>query len=231
MQRLILFDIDGTLITTGGAAARAFHRALIEVFGTAGPIRNHSFAGKTDPQIALELLTAAGLARDEITGRLPELWEAYLRDLPDELDRSRIIVHQGVPALLERLDGEANGTAVGLLTGNLEAGARMKLDAAGIGFDRFVLGAYGSDHADRPELPTVAVRRAEERFGHRFEGREIVIIGDTPNDVSCGESLGVRTVAVATGSYSAQHLAACGPDFLFADLGDVEAVWHAIFSD
>jgi phosphoglycolate phosphatase len=231
MQRLILFDIDGTLLTTGRAGARTFCRALIEVFGTAGPIETHSFAGKTDPQIAYELLTAAGFTRDEVAERLPSLWSAYLRDLPDALTRSRIIVHPGVQALLERLGRETNGTALGLLTGNLEHGARMKLDAAGIGFERFVVGAYGSDHADRPELPAVAVRRAEERFGHRFRGRDIVIIGDTPHDISCGESLGVRTIGVATGSYPVDQLAPCGPDFLFPDLGDVEAVWDAIFSE
>jgi phosphoglycolate phosphatase len=230
MQRLILFDIDGTLLTAGGAAARAFHRALLEVFGTAGPIQGHSFAGKTDPQIASELLRAAGLSEDEITHRFPALWAAYLRDLPGELARSRIRVLPGVHDLLDRLEAHRNGTALGLLTGNLAEGARLKLDAAGIGFDRFVVGAFGSDHADRPELPAVALHRAEERFGHRFAGKQIVIIGDTPYDISCGESLGVRTLAVATGSYSTEQLAECGPDFLFPTLEDGERIWDAIFS-
>jgi phosphoglycolate phosphatase-like HAD superfamily hydrolase len=118
---------------------------------------------------------------------------------------------------------------LGLLTGNLVEGARLKLDASGIGFNRFRLGAYGSDHADRPELPAVAVRRAEEHFDHRFEGKSVVIIGDTPYDIACGESLGVRTLAVATGSYSEEQLAACGPDHLFSSLEDVDAVWRAVF--
>jgi phosphoglycolate phosphatase len=231
VHRLILFDIDGTLMSAGSAAARAFHRGLLEVFGTAGPIEGHSFAGKTDPQIALELLTAAGLDRDDITARFPALWEAYLTDLPDELTRSRIRVFAGVTALLERIERRANDTALGLLTGNIEPGARLKLDAAGIGFGRFTVGAFGSDHAERPELPAVAVHRAERRFGHRFAGKDIVVIGDTPYDIACGESLGVRTIAVATGSYPADELAACGPDHLFESLEETDAVWSAIFSE
>jgi phosphoglycolate phosphatase len=231
MQRLTLFDIDGTLLSAGGAAARAFYRGLLEVFGTAGPIDGHSFAGKTDPQIAYELLAAAGLSRDEVTARLPALWEAYLRDLPFELARSRTTVYPGVHALVERLEQRAGDTALGLLTGNIAEGARLKLDAAGLAFERFTVGAFGSDHADRTELPAVAVHRAEQRYGHRFRGKDIVIIGDTPFDIACGESLGVRTIGVSTGSYSVEELAACGPDHLFPSLEDVDAIWAAIFSD
>lgn len=229
MQRLILFDIDGTLLTAGGAAARAFHRGLLEVFGTAGPINGHSFAGKTDPQIAHELLTAVGVSPAEVDERLPALWEAYLRDLPAELEHTRIRVLPGVHPLVERLEQRADDTALGLLTGNIADGARLKLDAAGLAFQRFAVGAFGSDHADRAELPAVAVHRAERRFGHRFQGKDIVIIGDTPNDIACGESLGVRTIAVSTGSYSPDQLAACGPDHLFESLEALDAVWEAIF--
>jgi len=229
MRRLILFDIDGTLINSGGAAARAFHRGLLEVFGTAGPIRRHSFAGKTDPQIARELLSAVEISGERITAGLPGLWEAYLRDLPGELENAEIEVLPGVPPLLEELERQNHDTVLGLLTGNIERGARLKLDAARIGFDRFSVGAFGSDHADRPALPAVAVQRAQARFGHRFDGKDIVIIGDTPFDISCGEALGVRTIAVATGSYSAAQLERCGPDHLFDDLGDVGRVLDAIF--
>jgi phosphoglycolate phosphatase len=230
MDRLILFDIDGTLLNTGGAGARAFRTALLEVFGTAGPIEGHSFAGKTDPQIARELMTAAGVDEYEILRGLEALWEVYLRDLPDELAQARIEVCPGIPPLLERLEARSRGTALGLLTGNIQPGAQLKLDTAGIGFERFVVGAFGSDHAERPALPAVAVERAEQRFGHRFAGRDIVIIGDTPLDIACGEHLGVRTIAVATGSYGAEELAACGPDFLFSSLADVDAVWESIFA-
>jgi len=231
LLRLVLFDIDGTLLSAGGAAARAFRRALVEVFGTAGPVEGHSFAGKTDPQIAGELLSAAGLGRSQIEAGLPSLWDAYLRELPDELSATPITVHPGVVDLLERLQRWDGRVATGLLTGNLEPGARLKLDTAGIGFGRFALGAYGSDHAERSRLPEVAVRRAERKFGHRFEGKQIVIIGDTPHDISCGEALSVRTIAVATGSYDRAQLAECAPDHLFSTLEDGDAVWSAIFDD
>ena len=105
----------------------------------------------------------------------------------------------------------------------------MKLEAVGLDFDWFRVGAYGSDHADRSELPAVAIARAERALGHRFEGKSVVIVGDTPHDVACGEHLGVRTLAVATGSYAPDELAACAPDHLFPDLSDTDAVWSAIF--
>ena len=231
MRRLVLFDIDGTLLAAGGAGARAFRDALMEVFGTPGPIDGHSFAGKTDPQIASELLGAAGLEHEHITARLPELWRSYLARLEPELARSRLRVLPGVPELLARIEEAPTDAVLGLLTGNLRDGARLKLDAAGIGFRRFAVGAYGCDHADRAELPAVAVERAEERTGRRFQRKEIVVIGDTPNDIACGEALGVRTIAVATGSYTQDHLAACGPDYLFASLEGTNAVLDTIFQD
>ncbi|CAN5434302.1 HAD hydrolase-like protein [soil metagenome] len=229
MRRLVLFDIDGTLLTTEGAAKRAFLDAMLEVYGTTGPRERVPFSGKTDPQIARELLTAAGLAEEEIRAGLPALWEGYLANLEREIASTPVTVFPGVLPLLDRIE-EMNGRAtLGLLTGNLEGGARLKLDTAGIGFDRFTVGAYGSDHVERPSLPAIAVQRAEERFGHRFIEKSIVIIGDTPADISCGESLGVRTIAVATGSFTPEQLAPCGPDHLFPSLADTEAVLRAIF--
>ncbi len=229
MRRLILFDIDGTILNTGGAAKRAFLDAMLEVYGTMGPIQSVRFSGKTDPQIARELLTGAGLTEEEIQAGLSMLWEVYLANLEREIAAVTIHVFAGVLPLLERLEAGNGRATLGLLTGNLEGGARLKLDAAGIGFDRFLVGAYGSDHADRPELPAIAVRRAEERVSHRFTEKSIVIIGDTPADISCGESLGVRTIAVATGTFAEEDLARCGPDYLFPTLEDTESVWQAIF--
>lgn len=229
MHRLILFDIDGTLLSSGDAAPRAFRNALLATYGTAGPLHGHSFAGKTDPRIARELLEAAGMEEDVVTAGLAALWESYLGNLERELEHARIRVMPGVRTLLARMEPAPEPTVLGLLTGNIRGGARLKLEAAGISFDQFQVGAYGSDHADRPELPEIAVRRAEERVGHCFTGKSIVIIGDTPADIACGERLGVRTIAVATGSYSEADLAACGPDYLFASLEDVDAVWRAIF--
>jgi phosphoglycolate phosphatase len=229
MQRLILFDIDGTLLSADGAAGRVFRRSLEEVYGTAGPSDGVSFAGKTDPQIAHELLGAAGIPPALIEANLPLLWKTYLRELPAELESTRVDVFPGVFPLLDRVEAFGNGSALGLLTGNIREGARLKLSMAGIGFRRFSVGAFGSDHADRRQLPAIAVERALDRFGRRFEGKDIVIIGDTPADIACGESLGVRTIAVATGSYSLEELAGCGPDHLLASLAGADRVLRAIF--
>ena len=228
MQRLILFDIDGTLLSADGAGKRAVRDALVEVFGTTGPIGSYSFAGRTDPQIAHTLLGAAGWEREDVDARLPEFWRLYVANLEREIARVRVQALPGVSTLLERIEAEPPAVVLGLLTGNLEEGARLKVDAAGLGFARFRVGAYGSDHADRPELPAIAARRALERTGLDFRGKEIVIVGDTPFDIQCGESLGVRTIAVATGHHSVDELAEHGPDHLFDTLEDTDAVWRAI---
>ena len=228
MKRLVLFDIDGTLLKADGAGARALTDALMEVFGRMGPVGGYSMGGRTDPQIVRELMTAVGMPVDEIEARLDEVWRVYLRNLRAQLARSRVRALPGVPPLLDRVEAQGSSTVLGLLTGNVEEGARLKVDAAGLGFDRFRVGAYGSDHWQRPELPAVAARRARQATGIGFEGKEIVIIGDTPFDISCGAHLGVRTIAVATGSHSAEDLAACGPDHVFPDLTDADAVWRAI---
>jgi phosphoglycolate phosphatase-like HAD superfamily hydrolase len=228
MKRLVLFDIDGTLLSAGGAGARALRDALVEIYGEAGPIGAYSMAGRTDPQIVRELMTAVGMTVDEIEPRFSELWNAYLRNLREEVSRTRIQALPGVHPLLERVEAGGDPVLLGLLTGNVVEGARMKVDAAGLGFGRFRVGAYGSDHWERRELPAVATRRARELTGADYAGKEIVIIGDTPFDIACGEHLGVRTIAVATGGHPADELAACAPDYLFHDLADTDAVWRAI---
>jgi phosphoglycolate phosphatase-like HAD superfamily hydrolase len=230
MKRLILFDIDGTLLSARGAAKRAFHRAMVEVYGTAGPIATHSFAGKTDPQIARELLTLHGLSDAATDAGLPALWAAYLRELEAELahpDHATDVL-PGVMALLEALDAAVGDAVVGLLTGNIEAGARLKLRSAGL--PEFRLGAYGSDCERRDGLPPIAVGRARALTGREFRGRDIRIVGDTPADVSCGAALDVHTVAVATGGFDEAALAAAGAHTVFPDLADTGAVLEALLS-
>lgn len=229
MERLILFDIDGTLLSAAGAAGGPFRAALEQVFGTSGPVSGYSFAGRTDPRIARDLLRMGGVAAEVIEQKLDRVWRPYLEGLEGALRERSVSVYPGVPELLDAL-AEEPAAILGLLTGNLREGARLKLEAAGLGFGRFEIGAFGSDHADRPQLPGIAIRRAEERFGHRFTGKAVVIIGDTPHDISCGEHLGVRTIAVATGSYRRDELEACGPDHVFDSLADLPAVWEAIFA-
>jgi phosphoglycolate phosphatase len=230
MTRLILFDIDGTILSSEGAAPRAFRQALEEAFGTSGPATGYSFAGRTDPQIARDLLSMAGVPAERIERDLASVWLRYTELLEGELQRVHALVYPGVHELLDRLEHARESAVLGLLTGNLLQGARLKLESAGIAFDRFRVGAFGSDHHDRRELPAIAVERAEKQLGPRFLGKSVVIIGDTPHDVSCGEHLGVRTIAVATGSYRRDELAACGPDHLFENLENTAAVWEAIFS-
>jgi phosphoglycolate phosphatase len=228
MRRLVLFDIDGTLLAADGAGKRALRAALQAVYGRTGPIDAYSFAGRTDPQIVRDLMVEGGLSEAAVAERLPELWPVYAGHLAREIEGSEARPLPGVLALLERIDGHGRELVGGLLTGNIAAGARIKLEAAGIGFDRFRVGAFGCDSAHRPELPAVAVGRARERTGVAFRGKEVVIVGDTPYDVACGAHMGVRTVAVATGVHPAEALARCGPDHLFEDLSDTARVWEAI---
>lgn len=228
MKRLILFDIDGTLLSTRGAAKRAFRRAMLEVYGTTGPIDAHAFDGKTDPQIVRELLELARYEAERIDTGFDALWPTYLRELAVELalpDHETVVL-PGVTALLEALAAESAHALVGLLTGNIEGGARLKLDSARLGPFRF--GAYGSDHERRDALPAVAVRRARHLVGIEFRGRDIVIIGDTPNDVRCGCALDARAVAVATGSHDADTLRAAGAHDVFANFEDTAGVLDTI---
>lgn len=232
-MRLVLFDIDGTILLTDGAGRRAIHRALLELVGTAGPIGDHRFDGKTDPQIVRELLSLAGHGPAGMAEQIQAVCDRYLDLLEDELTRpSQTRVMAGVRELLAALAGpEAAGHAlVGLLTGNLERGATLKLRSAGIDPARFAVGAFGSDASDRPLLPAIARTRAESITGRTIPGTDVIVIGDTPEDVACARPIGARTVAVATGHYDVPSLAAAGATHVFADLTDTVAVLDALLA-
>jgi phosphoglycolate phosphatase-like HAD superfamily hydrolase len=233
-MRLILFDIDGTILLTDGAGRRAIHRALLEETGTAGPIESYRFDGKTDPQIVRELLTHAGHPDAGVAERVRAVCDRYVGLLEAELGRP---AHQtrlmaGITDLLAALiPYETDRRAVvGLLTGNLERGAALKLHSAGIAPTRFALGAYGSDAAHRPDLPDIARRRAEHLLGTQIAGADVVIIGDTPDDVACARPIGARTIGVATGYFDVAALRAAGASWVFADLSDTRAVLDALIS-
>jgi phosphoglycolate phosphatase-like HAD superfamily hydrolase len=221
MRRLILFDVDGTLVW-GGPAKDAFHRALMETFGTAGDIEVHSFAGKTDPQIARELLTGAGLSAAAIDAGFAELWERYLGYLAELLESRPVSVLPGVPLLLQEL-ARRTDVGLGLLTGNIVGGAELKLRSAGL-FEHFGVGSYGSDHEERDELAGIALARASERWSVTFDPRDVFIVGDTPRDVQCGRAGGTRTLGVATGHYGVEDLERCGADHVLVDLTDTGRV-------
>jgi phosphoglycolate phosphatase-like HAD superfamily hydrolase len=228
-MKLVLFDVDGTLITASGAGRRALDRALREVYGTAGPIDSYDFRGGTDPQIVRDLLTLAGVEDRAIAAGEAALYRRYAELLEVEVgDGSGVTLYPGVRELVEALAARADAV-VGLLTGNIEAGARIKLRSTGL-WPRFRLGAYGSDHADRTRLPRVAAERAEALVGRSFGGPDTVIIGDTPRDIGCARAFGARAIAVATGWHTAEDLAAHAPDDVFADFSAQGPALAAIFA-
>ena len=229
-MKLVLFDIDGTVLLSDGAGKRAVRQAMAEVFGTTGP-ESHRFDGKTDPQIVRELQRIAGHPDHHIDAHLPRAIGRYVELLTEELDRpgTRAYTLPGVRELLDALEAREDAV-LGLLTGNVIDGARAKLSAVGIDPDRFVVGAYGSDHETRSELPAIARQRVLEAHGRDFAGRDIVIIGDTPSDIQCGQSIGVRAIGVATGHYSVEDLLGCGAFTAFEDLSDTRAVLDSIFA-
>lgn len=217
MKRLLLFDIDGTLVL-GGPAKGAFWTALEETFGTAGAIEVHDFAGKTDPQIARELLRAEGLGDGIIDEGFPRLWERYLHHLGARLPGHPMNVLPGVAALLEALSARGD-VAMGLLTGNILGGAELKLRSVGL-FGHFRMGSYGSDSESRDDLAHIALERARETWHVPFDPREVWVVGDTPADIRCGKVGGTRTLGVATGRFGAAALDAAGADRVVEDLSD-----------
>jgi phosphoglycolate phosphatase-like HAD superfamily hydrolase len=221
-MRLFLFDIDGTLVTAQGAGRLAIGRALEAVYGTAGPIESYDFRGRTDPRIVLDLMRAAGIAEADVRARLPACFEAYVEELRALVaDPRRVRVMPGIDRVVDALAAR-DDAVVGLLTGNIEAGARVKLTPTGL-WPRFRLGAFGSDDVDRRRLPAIACARARALAGCEFPFERVTIIGDTPLDVDCARACGAVAVAVATGQYAAEELSACGPDLLFADFADAAA--------
>ena len=227
-MKLVLFDIDGTILSTEGAGRRAMEGALVSAFGTPGAA-GYRYDGKTDVQIVRELMREAGMDDSAIEARLPQVLDDYLVRLEQELaDASlRVLLYDGVVALLEALEAR-DDREIGLLTGNVAAGAERKLRAVGIDPQRFRIGAFGSDHEHRPALPGIALERSRAALDASLSGDRLVIIGDTPADIACGRGVGARAIAVATGHYSVDDLAAHGPAAVFADLRDTAAVMRAI---
>ena len=229
-MRIVLFDIDGTLLWSDGAGRRAIHAALREVFGSIGP-EGHRFDGKTDKQIVRELMRHEGHDDAHIDARMDALLVRYVEQLHRELRNPEHIPTRlpGVPEILDALEARDDVT-LGLLTGNVGEGAEAKLRAVGIDPSRFLVSAFGSDHEHRPELPAIARRRAGELLGVDVPGDRVVVIGDTPADVTCGREIGARAIGVATGRYSVDELASYGAHAVFRDLTNTSAVVQAIVS-
>lgn len=230
-MKLVLFDIDGTLLWTDGAGRRAIHHALGEVFGATGP-RDYWFDGKTDRQIVRELMRFAGHDDERIDRDMAQLLDRYVEWLRVEL-KAPGHVSRPLPGVLKLLDAleRRSDIILGLLTGNIEPGARAKLEAVGIDPARFRVGAFGSDHEHRPELPEIARTRTREQLDVHLEGSSMIVIGDTPADLSCGASLGARAIGVATGRFSVAELEQHRPLAVFPDLSDTERVMRVIVGE
>ena len=227
-MKLVLFDIDGTLLSSEGMGRASMQRALDAVFGSPGSPA-YRYDGKTDRQIVREVMRLEGHSDEHIDSQMDKLMEIYLEGLRAGAKSGKFSVQPltGVPEILDALEAR-DDVVLGLLTGNIEPGARIKLSAAGIDPDRFRANAFGSDHEHRPELPAVAQRRAGEVLGLSIAGDRLVVIGDTPADIACGRSLGARSIGVASGHYTVEQLLEHSPYAALPSLVDTQLALEAI---
>jgi len=225
-MRLVLFDIDGTLVLTGGAGSRALNQVLTEHYdlplGTDGVV----YAGKTDPQIVREIMDRNGQEFTEET--LESVLDAYIESLEKELAEGEDF--QVLPGVLELINtlGTRSDFLVGLATGNVQSGARLKLERAGLQ-SFFSFGGFGSDSENRTSLIQVAIDRGHEAASSSLQ--QVFVVGDTPRDIIHGKEAGARTVAVASGSYSLEDLISHDPDLAVGSLEPLETVLEFLTSD
>jgi phosphoglycolate phosphatase-like HAD superfamily hydrolase len=218
-KRLLLWDIDSTLVNTGAAGQHALVRATVERFGDSD-LSGVEIAGRTDRAIAHQILEKFG---EPVTDQNVDAFlDRYVALLPEELPRRNGRVLPGIRELLEDLARQSD-KILGLLTGNLQRGARLKLEHYDL-WQFFPFGAFADDHHDRNALGPCAVRRAVEHAACTFSPEQVDVIGDTGHDIACGKAFGARTIAVATGSWSRARLSEHAPDFLFDDLANVDEV-------
>ncbi|MHC4991246.1 MAG: HAD family hydrolase [Planctomycetota bacterium] len=212
---LVLFDIDGTLLSAGGVGARAMTDAGQALFGPAFTLDGVEIAGRLDPLIWADAAAQCGVAHDTHHDRFRSTYRDHLaRRLEND---GPVQVMPGVEPLLQALQ-ELEGVCIGLLTGNYPETGRMKIAAAGLGDAEFVVNAFGSDAPQRRDLPPVAMQRYHDAFGRPIEAERVVIIGDTPHDVDCALAHGCRSLAVATGRSTVGELTSCGADRTVEDL-------------
>src|SRR5437870_9794247 len=223
-KRLLLFDIDGTLVHSGGAGVHALKLTLAERFGIADDLHDIEIAGMTDSGIVVSILKKHRIPA--INENVSAFLDSYVHFLSLELPRREGKLLPGVLELLEKLKSRRH-VVLALLTGNVSRGAQLKLEHYGV-WHFFEFGAFADDHQDRNRLGSFARARARERHGREFSASQIDVIGDTPRDIACGKAIGARTIAVATGKWSRQQLAEHQPDFLIDDLSDVDGVIHTL---
>ncbi|MBY0527563.1 MAG: haloacid dehalogenase-like hydrolase [Gemmataceae bacterium] len=221
-MRIYLFDIDGTLVSSGGAGKAAMEAALTEEFGVAIAEHGVPFSGRTDPSISRDLFRHFGVADT------PENWQrflaTYLRLLPDLLKRNTGRVLPGIASLLEQLRARDN-VWLGLLTGNVRDGARIKLSHFGL-YHHFTFGGFGDVHHQRDDVAREALGAARSHVGEGVDLDRVWVIGDTPLDIRCARAIGAKVAAVATGWHSMEELAAAKPDILVRDFSDPAPLLH-----
>ena len=217
---ILLFDIDGTLIRTGGAGKAAMEGALRDAFGIAEVRDEVPYSGRTDRAIGRDLLVLHGIHPTPANAQ--KLQDAYLARLPASLAQYGGNVCPGIGELMAALHGRP-GTVLGLLTGNIRAGAKHKLGHFGL-WDYFACGGFGDEHYDRDDVARAALAELRGHVGRDVDPADVWVIGDTPLDVRCARAIGAKAVAVATGWHPFDELAGCGPDLLFTDLSDHAAV-------
>jgi phosphoglycolate phosphatase len=225
-MQVLLFDIDGTLIRSGGAGKAAMEEALRNEFGLTHLHDKVPYSGRTDPSIGRDLLNIHGL--DSCEANIHRLRDAYLRHLPESLRKHEGIVLPGIRELLERLQ-KAEGIALGLLTGNIRDGARCKLSFYGL-WDYFPFGAFADGIHDRDDVARGALVEVARHIRREIHPSSIWVIGDTPLDVKCARAIGAKAVAVATGWHPVEELEASGADWVLNDLSEPRhllAQWNA----
>ena len=222
--RLLLFDIDGTLIHSGGAGVQALKLVLKERFGIIDDLGDIEIAGMTDSGIVISILKKHKIPTTN--ENVAAFLDSYVHFLSLELPRRKGKLLPGVLQLLETLKTRKH-LVLALLTGNVSRGARLKLEHYGV-WHFFEFGAFADDHHDRNQLGSFACARAREKHGREFSADEIDVIGDTPRDIACGKAIGARTIAVATGTWTQAQLAVHHPDFLIDDLSDVNRLVNTL---
>jgi len=222
LKKLVLFDIDGTLLTVNSVNRRILMDALKEVYGTEGSAGTHNFAGKMDSIIIYEVLQNAGLSDAEITEKFERAKQTYIDMFRSHAKPSDVMLMEGIRELLDRLSARSE-LMLGLLTGNFEGSGRHKLLLPEINH-YFPFGAFADDGLHRNELPPIAVEKAYQLTGKRFSEQEIVIIGDTEHDIVCARVLNAKSIAVATGTYTTEELQKHNPHILYENLSQTEIV-------
>ncbi len=226
LKKLVLFDIDGTLLSVNSINRRVLMDALRVVYGTVGSAGTHNFAGKMDSVIFYEVLRHAGLGDGVIAGKFEEAKETYIEMFREHAKATDVTLLEGVRELLEVLSARSE-VMMGLLTGNFEGSGRHKLLLPDI--DRyFPFGAFADDGESRNDLPGVAVEKAYRLTGQRFLEQDIIIIGDTEHDIACARVLNAKSIAVATGTYSTEELKKHNPHILYENLCETDSVMSEI---